>query len=205
MRSLATRQPLSSRSIDQINVAGSSAACRRSSAIASSSASTSSASTSTSSMAPLSRRTGGGAPTGPRASAPTARKAQPLCAPPRSATTERPSVVFAEFPTTEPGRFNEECTSFTQEFAIRGYEVSPNQRSSVVTVANLLQVRCSERRVGIHATLRQACTAQHEPAALRPCTAWSPLPLPLPQPTGGGSQSRCGPVGARREGICGSA
>jgi len=43
------------------------------------------------------------------------------------------------FPAAAPGRFIDDNTSFVQEFPVRGYEVSPNQRASMVTIANLLQ------------------------------------------------------------------
>ena len=55
-------------------------------------------------------------------------------------------VAVAEFPSAAPGRFINGNTAFVQEFPVRGYEVSPNQRASMVTVANLLQVRTSKHQ-----------------------------------------------------------
>ena len=51
------------------------------------------------------------------------------------------------FPTAKPGRFSEANTEFAQDFVVRGYEVGPNQRASINTIANLLQVRPSN---GVH-------------------------------------------------------
>ena len=53
---------------------------------------------------------------------------------------QQSEVALAEFPAAAPGRFIDDNTSFVQEFPVRGYEVAPNQRASMVTVANLLQV-----------------------------------------------------------------
>ena len=42
----------------------------------------------------------------------------------------------------EAGRLNEDGTAFLEEHRIRGYEVGPDQKTTIVTIANLLQV-CS--------------------------------------------------------------
>lgn len=45
-------------------------------------------------------------------------------------------------PTAAPGRLLNKATSFIDEHRIRGYEVGPDQRTNILTIANLLQVRC---------------------------------------------------------------
>ena len=59
---------------------------------------------------------------------------------PRSAGAGLAVAPMVEFASAEPGRFIDNNSSFLQEFPVRGYEVSPNQRASMVTIANLLQV-----------------------------------------------------------------
>lgn len=49
-------------------------------------------------------------------------------------------VVIPQFPAPKPGSFAEDRSSFFEQHRIRGYEVSPDQRASMVTIANLLQV-----------------------------------------------------------------
>jgi hypothetical protein len=43
-------------------------------------------------------------------------------------------------PTPSPGRLLNKATSFVDEHRIRGYEVGPDQRTNILTIANLLQV-----------------------------------------------------------------
>lgn len=43
-------------------------------------------------------------------------------------------------PTPAPGRLLNKATSFVDEHRIRGYEVGPDQRTNILTIANLLQV-----------------------------------------------------------------
>ncbi len=76
-----------------------------------------------------------------------------------SATPVVAAVVTAEFPAAAPGRFINNSTAFVQEFPVRGYEVAPNQRASLVTIANLLQVRVSHAvlaRMG-HGVVSASC------------------------------------------------
>ena len=49
-------------------------------------------------------------------------------------------VVISEFPAPSAGSFLPDKRSFREEHRIRGYEVSPDQRATIVTIANLLQV-----------------------------------------------------------------
>ena len=60
-------------------------------------------------------------------------------------TVQSVDVAVAEFPAAAPGRFVDDNTAFVQEFPVRGYEVAPNQRASMVTIANLLQVRATSQ------------------------------------------------------------
>lgn len=46
-----------------------------------------------------------------------------------------------EFRSVSGGRFQNGLSSFTEQHRIRGYEVAPDQRTSVVSIANLMQVR----------------------------------------------------------------
>ena len=39
------------------------------------------------------------------------------------------------------GRLSDDCTAFLEEHRIRGYEVGPDQKTTILTMANLLQVR----------------------------------------------------------------
>ena len=55
------------------------------------------------------------------------------------------SVPFIEERTQQAcaaGRLSEDGTAFLEEHRIRGYEVGPDQKTTIVTLANLLQV-CS--------------------------------------------------------------
>lgn len=90
-------------------------------------------------------------------------------------------VAVAEFPSAAPGRFINGNTAFVQEFPVRGYEVSPNQRASMVTVANLLQVRTQAR-----------CACMLEPHLTRTHS--------MPYRTAGAGRQPCGRyVGPRGE------
>jgi hypothetical protein len=74
-----------------------------------------------------------------------ARCAAPaVTAPPQLAPED--DVVQASFPAPAPGLFTPNRASFSEEHRIRGYEVQPNQRANIVTVANLLQVRSGAAR-----------------------------------------------------------
>lgn len=53
---------------------------------------------------------------------------------------EEYDVVIPKFPAPAAGAFLPDKRSFREEHRIRGYEVSPDQRATIVTVANLLQV-----------------------------------------------------------------
>ena len=46
-------------------------------------------------------------------------------------------------PVPAPGRLNADATAFVEEHRIRAYEVGPDQRATIVTIANLLQVRAA--------------------------------------------------------------
>lgn len=50
-------------------------------------------------------------------------------------------VVIAEFPAPLPGSFAPDRSVFREQHRIRGYEVDPGQRATIVTMANLLQAR----------------------------------------------------------------
>jgi hypothetical protein len=54
-------------------------------------------------------------------------------------SSEIVKVAVSQFPAAAPGRFINDNTAFVQQFPVRGYEVAPNQRASMVTIANLLQ------------------------------------------------------------------
>ena len=49
-------------------------------------------------------------------------------------------MATARFPAAAPGQFTDHNSAFFEDFPVRGYEVSPNQKASMVTIANLLQV-----------------------------------------------------------------
>lgn len=67
-------------------------------------------------------------------------------------------VTIAQFPALAPGAFTQDRASFHEEVRIRGYEVLPNQRASIVTVANLLQVCVCDARHRQH-TSTTVCSA----------------------------------------------
>ncbi|KAG1661272.1 hypothetical protein FOA52_003730 [Chlamydomonas sp. UWO 241] len=48
-----------------------------------------------------------------------------------------------------PGVWNEDRKKYSQQFAVRGYEVSPNQKASMVTMTNLLQEIAANHAVGM--------------------------------------------------------
>lgn len=50
-----------------------------------------------------------------------------------------PAVSVPVFPAPKPGQFVNQNTTFQEEHRIRGYEVTPNQQASIVTIANLMQ------------------------------------------------------------------
>uniref|UniRef100_A0A2Z5X8I3 Acyl-[acyl-carrier-protein] hydrolase n=1 Tax=Eudorina sp. NIES-3984 TaxID=1941220 RepID=A0A2Z5X8I3_9CHLO len=58
-------------------------------------------------------------------------------------------VAINQFPGPSPGSFLPDKRSFREEHRIRGYEVSPDQRATVVTVANLLQEVAGNHAVGL--------------------------------------------------------
>ncbi|GAX73594.1 hypothetical protein CEUSTIGMA_g1045.t1 [Chlamydomonas eustigma] len=58
-------------------------------------------------------------------------------------------VAVSQFPSAAPGRFINDNTAFVQQFPVRGYEVAPNQRASMVTIANLLQELAGNHAVGM--------------------------------------------------------
>lgn len=49
-------------------------------------------------------------------------------------------MAINQFPGTATAAFLPGKRSFKEEYRIRGYEVSPDQRATIVTIANLLQV-----------------------------------------------------------------
>ncbi len=49
-------------------------------------------------------------------------------------------VAMPELPAPASGKFMPEFTSFSEEHRIRGYEAGPDQRATIVAMANLLQV-----------------------------------------------------------------
>ena len=59
--------------------------------------------------------------------------------------TERPQTEFEiaaeEMPAPRGGCLKEEATAYVEEHRIRAYEADPNQRTTIVTMSNLLQVR----------------------------------------------------------------
>jgi hypothetical protein len=48
--------------------------------------------------------------------------------------------MFPSLPDTGSARFLHGNTIFTEEFRIRGNEAGPDQRTNIITIANLLQV-----------------------------------------------------------------
>ncbi|GLC41093.1 hypothetical protein PLESTB_000943700 [Pleodorina starrii] len=58
-------------------------------------------------------------------------------------------VAIEQFPAPSAGSFRPDKRSFREEHRIRGYEVSPDQRATVVTVANLLQEVAGNHAVGV--------------------------------------------------------
>ncbi len=55
----------------------------------------------------------------------------------------RPMTIHAPQQPCEAGRLTDDGTAFLEEHRIRGYEVGPDQKTTIVTIANLLQVCCS--------------------------------------------------------------
>ncbi|KAG2429336.1 hypothetical protein HXX76_011102 [Chlamydomonas incerta] len=62
---------------------------------------------------------------------------------------EEYDVVIPSFPAPAAGAFLADKRSFREEHRIRGYEVSPDQRATIVTVANLLQEVAGNHAVGM--------------------------------------------------------
>eukprot|EP00197_Chlamydomonas_leiostraca_P005602 CAMPEP_0202869348 /NCGR_PEP_ID=MMETSP1391-20130828/12405_1 /ASSEMBLY_ACC=CAM_ASM_000867 /TAXON_ID=1034604 /ORGANISM="Chlamydomonas leiostraca, Strain SAG 11-49" /LENGTH=347 /DNA_ID=CAMNT_0049549661 /DNA_START=114 /DNA_END=1158 /DNA_ORIENTATION=+ len=58
-------------------------------------------------------------------------------------------VAIAEFPAPLPGSFTADLSSFSEQHRIRGYEVRPDQRATIVTIANLLQEVAGNHAVGM--------------------------------------------------------
>ena len=56
----------------------------------------------------------------------------------------RPMTLQAPQQPCEAGRLTDDGTAFLEEHRIRGYEVGPDQKTTIVTIANLLQVCCPE-------------------------------------------------------------
>jgi len=66
----------------------------------------------------------------------------PISRPPSASTPTSSKVAHLSFPeASAPPQFSPACDSFSETHRIRGYEVRPDQRTTIVTVANLLQVR----------------------------------------------------------------
>ncbi|GIL81630.1 hypothetical protein Vretifemale_10651 [Volvox reticuliferus] len=59
------------------------------------------------------------------------------------------NVMINQFPAPSAGAFLPDKRSFREEHRIRGYEVSPDQRATVVTMANLLQEAAGNHAVGM--------------------------------------------------------
>jgi len=66
-----------------------------------------------------------------------------------SAQQTEVDVVIPSFPAVATGSFTQDRQSFSEEYRVRGYEVGPDQRASVATVANLLQELASNHAVGM--------------------------------------------------------
>ncbi|GFR43166.1 hypothetical protein Agub_g4215 [Astrephomene gubernaculifera] len=58
-------------------------------------------------------------------------------------------VAISQFPAPSAGTFTPDRRAFSEEHRIRGYEVSPDQRATVVTVGNLLQEIAGNHAVGM--------------------------------------------------------
>lgn len=50
-----------------------------------------------------------------------------------------------EMPAPRGGKLKEKATAYIEEHRIRAYEADPNQRTTMVTMSNLLQVRPQEQ------------------------------------------------------------
>eukprot|EP00210_Caulerpa_lentillifera_P008838 g8433.t1 len=57
------------------------------------------------------------------------------------------------------GRFSTDQTSYTSEFVIRGYEVGPDRRASIQTIANLLQENATNHAVAMWGITEQGFAA----------------------------------------------
>ncbi|KXZ43891.1 hypothetical protein GPECTOR_78g79 [Gonium pectorale] len=58
-------------------------------------------------------------------------------------------VAIRELPSLSTASFTADKGSFWEDYRIRGYEVSPDQRATIVTVANLLQEVAGNHAVGL--------------------------------------------------------
>ncbi|GIL58556.1 hypothetical protein Vafri_13497 [Volvox africanus] len=59
------------------------------------------------------------------------------------------NVMIHQFPAPSAGAFLPDKRSFREEHRIRGYEVRPDQRATMVTMANLLQEAAGNHAVGM--------------------------------------------------------
>lgn len=58
-------------------------------------------------------------------------------------------VCYPQFPAPMPGRFPPDRSSFSEQHRIRGYEVRPDQKTTMVTISNLLQEVAGNHAVGM--------------------------------------------------------
>lgn len=129
-------------------------------------------------------------------------------------------------PNSETRQLHPDGRAFSETFPIRCYEVGPDSRASVITVANLLQARpwseCGERWLHLMRLSEPRADRMAERSEQRACASrpgWlavllhsrrssaalpAPLPAPPPPPTGVRREPRAGalgpgPVGAQAD------
>lgn len=73
---------------------------------------------------------------------------------------KRRSIDVAKPTPLVNGRFSADQTSFSSEFVIRGYEVGPDRRASILTIANLLQENATNHAVAMWGVTEQGFAAE---------------------------------------------
>lgn len=73
---------------------------------------------------------------------------------------KRRSIDVAKPSPLVNGRFSSDQTSFFSEFVIRGYEVGPDRRASILTIANLLQENATNHAVAMWGVTEQGFAAE---------------------------------------------
>ena len=121
-----------------------------------------------------------------------------------------------EMPAPQGGKLKEKATAYIEEHRIRAYEADPNQRTTIVTMSNLLQVEFAtlgtilSQEAGLMAQRRQQlCTCRlGQGVCLKHSqyywcmSAMQKLKLLTSKFAGSGRQSRSHTVGSGRDGLC---